>query len=545
MNPLSLANILLEADDLGFDPEEYVKAGGGEVANVVYEDDVVRIIEPLNVHTLNDYMVGHGKRSENDFNLEFRYERPFYVVIPKTNEGIPAGQGMPLEDPEPIVLYPAKGEMRTRTGQKQLLGHAKNFLGDTAYTAMIDGLAKVFIAQIRKGKGQDKRAALKNLITLGKYEDAAKHGKYHLGKLNDLPVGSSVELAKAIRAQGRRPSGRIQRMMAANNSNILWKDKGFYLLFDDWQDTVETVFDDDNRRFSVHSTAKGALGEGMDWLDTSYVTAKEVFDYTSEENLETIKRKMIGRTYDDPETGDEILITEEIASGLSQGEMEDILFGDSGDNFDEIVDAIRFAGQDAEQSAIEGAYFKAYSEMVESALGKHAWVKAPRYSREQKKYVTGDWLGFFVPYERLDEWLAQEKEEEGEYYDPGSIDIWSLVNKYVEKERPNEDYYHSFDKEYFNERLSDTLHEVDEIDAVPVEAEPVDPNQLEIPLDDERVGERPVKPLGMVRVVIYNGDARGDKTKLQAIREIQLPAADAEEYVAANPNAEILGPVED
>ena len=537
MNPLFLANALLEADDLGFDPEDYAKSGGDEVANVVFEDEAVRIIEPLNVHTFNDYMVGNGKFSENDFNLKFRYERPFYIVIPKTNEAIPAGQGMPMEESEPVLVYPKTDEMRSASGQKHSMSNAKRYLGDIAYNAMIEGLAKVFISQIRKGKGEDKRAALKHLITLGKYEDAAKHGKYHLGKMNDLPVGRSIELAKAIRDQGRRPSGRIQRMMNSQ-SNILWKDNGFYLLFDDWQDTVDTVFSSDGyQRFDVISTAKGALGDGMDWLDTSYVTAKDVFDHTNEENLQTIQRKMIGRTFED-DNGDEVLIDESYASNLSQGEIEDILFGNSEDNFEEIVEAIRWAGQDAVTIAIEGEYFRAYSEMVESALGKHEWVKAPRYSKEQKKNVDGDYLGFFVPYERLDEWLAKEKEEEGDYYDPGSIDIWSLVNKYVEKESPHEDYHHSFDESYYNERLGDTLYDVKDIETLPVEAEPADPAQPEMPLDDPRAEERPVQPIGMVRVIIYND-------KREALREIQLPAAEANEYVAANPNAEILGPVED
>lgn len=540
MNPTFLANILLEADDLGFDPEEYVKAGGAEVADEVYNDDVVRIIQPKNIHTLNDYL--RVKRDANSFQSMMRYDAPVFIVIPKLQGVAPRSTGQHAEEYEPIVLLPTRPVFHDAFWHKHDLTDLPKFIGPEATEAMTNALTKLFVSQARKrGNSKETRAAIRNLILLGKYDDAATHGKYHLNKIENVPMGHTLELMKAIRKQGRRPSGRIQRMMKGQE-NILWKDKGFYLLFDDWEDTIKYALDTDSRRFDVESTAKGALGGEMDWLNIDYIDPKDCWDHIDKENGQTIARKVIGRTYTD-ESGDERVIDEATVKEL---DLEEIIFSDeNGSEFEDIQDAIRWAGQDAERSGIEGAYSKAYMELITDALGPYEWITTDGYDWKNKKNIKVERLGFFVPYERLDEWLAKEREAEGEYFDPESIDIWKLVETYVEKSSPNEDYYHDFDAEYFNERLGDLLYEIDDQDVVPVEQVPADPQQPEMPLDDERVKERPVKPMGMVRVVIYNGDARGDKTQLQAIREIQLPAGEAEEYVAANPNAEILGPVED
>jgi hypothetical protein len=533
MNPLFLANALLEADDLGFDPEEYVKAGGAEVADEVYNDDVVRIIQPKNIHTLNDYL--RVKRDENSFQSMMRYDDPVFIVIPKLEAPAPATPGAPVEEYQPVVLLPTRPVFHDEFWHKHELADLPKFIGPEATEATTNALTKLFVSQARKrGDTKATRAAIRNLILLGRYDDAAKHGKYHLGKIENVPMGHSLELMKAIRKQGRRPSGRISRMMKGQE-NILWKDKGFYLLFDDWEDTIKYALDTDRNRFDVESTAKGALSGEMDWLSIDYIDPKDCWDHIDKENAQTIARKAIGRTYTD-DSGDERVIDEATVNEL---DLEEIIFSDeNGSEFEDIQDAIRWAGQDAERSGIEGAYSKAYMELITDALGQYEWITTDGYDWKNKKNIKVERLGFFVPYERLDEWLAKEREAEGEYFDPETIDIWKLVETYVDKSSPNEDYSHDFDEDYFNESLGNHLYDIKDIETVPVPAEPADPAQPEMPLDDPRMEERPVQPIGMVRVGIYNGNR-------QMVREIKLPAAEANEYVAANPNAEILGPVED
>src|SRR3546814_11657230 len=87
----------------------------------------------------------------------------------------------------------------------------------------------------------------------------------------------------------------------------------------------------------------------------------------------------------DLENGDEVLIDEEIAKNLDDGEIEDILDTDYGGEFSDIVDAIQWAASDADRDAIQSAYFDHYKGLLDEAMLQAGGSKLQEVSIDGKR----------------------------------------------------------------------------------------------------------------------------------------------------------------
>jgi hypothetical protein len=438
MTGRDLAAMLLETDD--FDPKDYAMPGGTESVDDVYEDENIRIVQPRDVNTYNDLMRAERKsrRGVLDAN-QFREHQSLgklYIIIPKSEELNPTGEPkhgpVALRMGRDIEAWNGWGHTFDKISQLQ------NDLGEAGFASAIAGLTKYFTGRAKHKEGA--REAVRNLLIMGRYDDAVKHGRYHLPHIKDVAVGHSLGAALAMQAKGKRPGNRITRFMR-NQEGVKFTDTGFYLLFPDWEDVINVAINTEHSRFDVMSTAKGALEGEMDWLqDTPY--HGDLGDLVNEVDgkaLKMLRRKLIGRTYTDEDDGHDVLITEEIANGLPESEIARILENDENDEFSDIVDRLKWAAADTEKSGIEAAYYSAYKGLIKEALG-------------EEKEIDGQ-HAFFFPYATLDEWVRQEQKDLGEDFYMENIDLHSLAKEHIEKQSPPEDVSHDWDTDYFNEQL--------------------------------------------------------------------------------------------
>jgi hypothetical protein len=510
MKPTDITKLLLEADDDTFDAADYVKAGGYESAVEIYSGPIVRIICPLTIHTLNDYVWGENKIEQAEFDYEMK-QSPFYIVFDKKDSGSP--HDVQRLSGNVVFIQFEKNEARNfQFSGGFSLRDVKTMLRDDAYADMISGFVQYFQAQIAAKKNP--RQAVTNLALLGRTDLAINYSRY-LSRAK-LPMGKAIEASLAMQKAGKRSRNKIARFMK-DQADIKWGERGFYLLYDDWADMTD--FFGKDRQNDYRKAAEDVFGGDVrDSVDAwSYVKVEDVASYIDDRNYFIIKQLLVGRTLYNSD-GEQAVLTAEMAEDLTDDEIKDLLLdrGNKEGPTEDICQEIKRAGVYAEESALESAYFTTYQSALEKALGESAWIEQQTPKGKKTR------LGFFVDYGTLEEWLRQwQANNEGEEFN-GSIH--DLAVEFTEKLEPAEPTSEGIDDEYFNVTLRENLGEIE------MTPPTTDPAQPELPLENEPA-RQPLEPEDTTAVRIGDGPRGDDKVYKN------IPTADAQKYVAKVPNS--------
>jgi hypothetical protein len=155
------------------------------------------------------------------------------------------------------------------------------------------------------------------LIRLGRYDDAAKFG--HHARLADVPMGDRFGVIKARDKAKLRTNNRFSRLMHAQ-SNVIFKNEGFYLLFNDY-DELLPFFDKDCR-----DTVEKVFSGGLEFNCWEGNAAEDAIDEANETNLAIIRQLLVGRTVVSSDFEPEPLTREDTA-GLLVGDIRDLAQG--------------------------------------------------------------------------------------------------------------------------------------------------------------------------------------------------------------------------
>ena len=282
-----------------------------------------------------------------------------------------------------------------------------------------------------------KEKNIKNLVDIGEYKTAFELSKGDLSKF-DMP--STLKLYK-------------EKLIKDKRMNERWKktDEQFiggylYYITDDWcDDGLNNLFHED-----YHEFAKKLLcGDAFDFFDQFYdndININNNWDDINKENLKKIQELSVGLT-----TDEDIKITKSNIKKISTDIREDnSLYDLVNDNEDwgEIKTAIEYSVQEAQQSAIENAYWKKYTDLIVRELGPYEYKNNKLYFKINKydEYVKS--FQEIYPEEVIYEWSIMDiiKEVLG---NNGDLIV------------PREEYYGSWEDKFFNQILSDKLLEVE------------------------------------------------------------------------------------
>lgn len=513
MKPSLIANHLLESDD--FDPLDYLKSGGNESAIEVYDGPIVRITSPLTVFTLNDYLL-NNEWSEQVFDAQTS-EGPIFMVLDKGNH-----ENMAL-------IQPSRREAWNLHGRSIDWRDVKDALGEEAYQDMQTGLANYFLSQIAAKKNVSLNVS--NLAMIGRSDLAANYPRY-LGRAK-LPLANQIDAVMAMNKAGKRSRNKIASLMK-NQDNVKWGERGFWLLFDDWQGLAP--FYGESRNYDYAKNAEKLFGgDARDWWDHSEEDPEEAFDSLNDSNLRIIRQLLYNRTLAN-DAGEEFVATKEMIDDLSDSEIKDLIFDSQNDSeTDDIKQAIRWAASDAYAPSQESAYYEGYQKALASdwslSLEKDVkWIQVPN---PKKKGEKKEMLGIYFPYSVLEEWIKQWKEDE--YEEDFYGDIHDLAKAYLPKVMPNEDYWGDRDTDYFNEQAQ---YHLSEIDMRPT-PEQADPNQPELPLQGEPERATPelettksvVLGNNLTNQTVYKGVPSGEASKYA--KAMNYKAGDRDIYLRA------------
>jgi hypothetical protein len=501
MTPSTIVKFILENSD--FDPRAYVLRGGDESAVVIHDGPKARIIAPLTVYTLNDYVRNVYNYTPDDFK-RMTAKGPIYVVTNKADKLPNVVKSVFLYFVEMKATNDFMQEIAWRDIPKVL---------DDAWPETQEALGNYFESEISK-----KRNGLQNvtnLVLIGRNDLAIKYRR-QLGRAK-LPLEMAIDASNAVRKAGGRSRNAIGRLMR-NQTGVKWGEKGFFLLYSDWSDPRILDFFDDSPRHSYRKAAQDVFnGDSIDWYNPQFAP-EDVWNRINSKNEALIRQLLIGR---DVFTDDfEGVLTADDALSMTDSELRDIVLGkENPDDMDDIKDAIRWAGEAAERSGMESAYYDGYTRAVISAIGAGTpqWIKA-KNSKGERTHL----LGFFIPYSTLEEWVEEYKKEE--YVEHFDGDIHELAAMYCKAE-PEDDYSPEFDEDYFNEELADRLSEIKMVQPVREE-----PSQPELPLQ----GEPPVAAIepDLPSKVSVNVPPTQDNPKGSKVYP-GIPASVASKYVQA------------
>jgi hypothetical protein len=495
MNATEIVKNILENDE-DFDPVDFVKsATNRESAVEVYNGPLVRVIQPLAAFTINNYLtipqVGGEFEFTDDFFKSVSMDGPIYLAVDKADhDNIAIFQpstskawnqsGKEVEWKEiPALISSDKSHSKWED--------AKNPQEDKNWLDLQQGMATFFMTQIAKKKNVGQW--VKYLTMIGRTDLATNYARY-LGRAK-LPFGKSIDAVLAMKKAGKRSRNRIARLMKSQE-NVKWGERGFWLLFDDWND-LAPFFGDGRDQDYKKNAEKIFSGETSDWFDGAETKPEEVWDNISDKSMALIRQLLVNRTVYNSD-GEEHLVTRENVDELTDDEIKDIVCdrGNKGDSCEDIYDAIRFAAHDSYVSSQESAYYDGYQHALMSAFGvtegkTMKWI--PVGKKEPDKKLEGGMvqqgnqktmLGFWFPYSTLEQWIAKWKEDE--YEDDFYGDIHDLALAYIEKVMPNDEYSdYGGNDDYFNEQLDYHLSEID----LTAPDKNADPNQSELPLEGE------------------------------------------------------------
>jgi hypothetical protein len=530
MNSSEIVKHILEGEE-DFDPIDFVKsATNRESAVEIYNGPLVRVIQPLAAYTINNYIGNSQFEFTDNFFREITKDGPIYLAVDKANHDNIAvfqpsankawnQEGKEVEWKEIPYLISAEGPATPDNGG------AKNPNEDKNWLDLQQGLATYFMSQIAKKK--DVGTWVKYLTMIGRTDLATNYARY-LGRAK-LPFGKSIDAVLAMKKAGKRSRNRIARLMK-NQTNVKWGEKGFWLLFDDWDDLAP--FYGESRNYDFKKNAEKIFGgDTYEWFEGADNKPEDSWSSLSDGNLAVIKQLLINRTVYNSD-GEEHTVTRENVEELTDDEIKDIVCdrGNKNDSTEDIYDAIRYGADDAYRSGMESAYYDGYQHALMSAWGLSEktlkWINVGKPAPDKKleggmveKGAQKQMLGIWFPYSTLEEWIAKWKEDE--YEDDFYGDIHDLAAAYLEKVIPNEDYSDSGDDEYFNEQVSQHLSEL----SATAPEKVADPNQPELPLEGEPDPKAPEIERPMTVAI---GHDMTDQVKHKSI-----PSKDARGYYSA------------
>jgi 2'-5' RNA ligase len=530
MNSSEIVSKILEAEHEEFDPREFVKtAANRESAVEIYNGPLVRVIQPLSVFTINNYV---QREWDASYFQSVEAQGPVYLAVDKTDH-----DNFVLFQPSTNKAWNSEGLEQDfksipelirseRPASKWETGSAAT--EDKNWLDLQQGLATFFMAQIAKKKNVGQW--VKFLTMIGRTDLATNYARY-LGRAK-LPFGKSIDAVMAMKKAGKRSRNRIARLMK-NQKDVKWGEQGFWLLFDDWSDLAP--FYGESRNYDYAANAEKIFGgDTFEWFDGAQHDPEDGWDEISDANLAVIKQLLVHRTVYNSD-GEEHLVTKQDIEELTDDEIKDIVCdrGNKHDSCEDIHDAIRHAMDDAYRSQQEAAYFEGYRSALMKEWGLQEdktikWVNVGKRTPDKKNddgtVSLGhqkQMLGIWFPYKTLEEWI--EKWKADEYEDDYYGDIHDLAKAYLEKITPSEEYWGDTDTEYFNERLKEQLGEIDPQEAPEAE---LPPGQQELPLQGEpprqttevdmpqtvTVGEHP-------ETKVYKGVPRSDAEKYKKAME--------------------------
>ncbi len=490
MTSTEIVKHILEADE-DFDPIDYVKsATNRESAVEVYNGPLVRVIQPLAAFTINNY-IGDGNAWDDGFFNAITKSGPLYLAVDKADH-----DNIALFQPSTNKAWNGDGREQEWKEIPALISsnkaHSKwedagNPQEDKNWLDLQQGLATYFMAQIAKKK--DVGTWVKYLTMIGRTDLATNYARY-LGRAK-LPFGKSIDAVMAMKKAGKRSRNRIARLMK-NQTDVKWGERGFWLLFGDWQD-LAPFYGESSRYDYAKNAEKIFNGDTREWFENADTKPEDVWDQINEANMGLIEQLLVNRTVYNSD-GEEHVVTLDMLAELDDSEIKDIVCdrGNKHDSTEDIYDAIRFAADDAYVSEMENAYYEGYRHALMKEWGLQEdktikWIGVGKRSPD-KKLEGGTvqrgshektMLGLWFPYSTLEEWIKQWKEDE--YEDDFYGDIHDLAKAYLPKVEPNDEYSGDGDADYFNEQLD---YHLSELEPVAPEKQ-TDPNQPELPLEGE------------------------------------------------------------
>ena len=218
-----------------------------------------------------------------------------------------------------------------------------------------------------------------------------------------------------------------------------------YIAYDDYSDQEFIALFDGKHEQGVAEKIFGGDSYELFWSDYS-TPIKDVLNYNSltPANQRVIKAKLVGKVIVDDDTGNEVVLNRR---NINNYELNDLL-QELDQQDDDVPQAVVNAYRDAEQSAREDAHHKGYMEAAGEIIngsGKHEWI--------------GDKLCFPTTLAAIAEMADHFSESTGSEFDGN--DYRDLVRDGTEERAEGpEDPSYRVDDEYFNERLSELLHDI-------------------------------------------------------------------------------------
>lgn len=468
-----------------FDPNDvrdWLLTGGPDVGQVLHDSPTLYVIIPQDKHTYEKYLAPKGKSW-----AEIKQSGDIIIAVPEPDAPNPGnGRAVGLREYYQYGLE----VFEPRMDFDELFQEP---YADELRPVLVKHYQKKARQAKRDGDDDEYERSVVSLAQVGGHE--ALRGHYRHMKPGTLPSFDwkyGIVLAKRGRLAAaarwlREPREKITRT-------------GLYACFDDWSN-MTNLFAEDRHNDYRRAAKKLFDGDAYDWFDHVYENKPDWDDicHNLPEAGWAEVRKLLNWTVirNDPDeswAGLEVrsdgtsILSPHVVAALDNSQIQELFESveeyDSDGHLEEIADGLVRGWQDAERGAYEDAYYKGYTESIESALGtKPVWIK-----------VGGkDKLSWLIPWDTISKWLADYYEGNNEHF---SGDFEDLLISHADRAQPSEDYYPDgkdiakrFATEDFWSYGLDSVKEADPPEPV------VDPNQPELFEPETTLPPEPQKPV--------------------------------------------------
>ena len=463
-----------QEDDLD-SPEMVIKGGVSE--DIVYEDELIRVLSPRNLDALNYHLVRDGRREianttwtlyyKNYTVLVFLGKEPQQQLLPDAPPGALKELGVVKGDPSGFVVYTGS------TTETKLA----DLLADPTYG---HSMRKAIILKCREMVANDDAwgVALLQVGGLAELRRANRRGYLELDKYKiviGLQYVKRRQLALAAKAFGRDKS--------------TMTNDGVWLVYDGGVSSLTDLFKNSESASQVFSY------ETYDWVNyrSSDIEVDEVLERRTPDVMKHLREIMVNRKVWSPDAGadqqgDYFYLTPKtlkdyddatLINWLTNPNQEDI---DDG-TFDDIIEALQDCGarmlETASQDKLYNVYYAAVSEALESK--EDVWDKFPSRTKGSSTYCA------FVSWKTIIDWSSNFTEAHGYIWDDSLEQLpINVLSDTIDMH--NADYsadWRDVDKSQCVTDSFDALFELDAPDDAPA-GHPayIDPQQVELPLKE-------------------------------------------------------------
>ena len=474
-----------EAQEDPDDPGIYMKYGGGLAEEVVYEDDRIRVLYPRNYDTLNYHLLNGGQPQidEQAWRDLFKYN-DIFIIQGKEQDDMLGHAGV-----RELGVVIGDTDIGLRSYRQPTVAQ---LLNDPNYGRSI---RRMLLRHYRETASRDEKAAT-ILLQLGGARElrrAERHGHLNIKNFG-VPVGLFYISKHKYRLAAK----------AFNRSIHTLTPQGVWLVFDSVED-LTSCFKNEDAATTVFAH------DHHDWFDHYYEKnnlpkVEDVIPFLDQSAIQHLREVLVNRQVWFPdggpdEKGEYVVLTPKVLADYDDATILDWLAHPSDEDenegvFDDIIEAIQYAGVDILTSASQDSVYTGYVEAAVNAIdGKeHKWTTHPT-----KKYKSGEAMEafkVFVPWKAVTDWAEKYQGEHGNAYD-GALESLA-VDANADTADPSIEHmeagWRDVNKDWAKENLH-RIHDLTPPDPIPGSPDYLDPAQTELPIKES--AEDPDDPSAM------------------------------------------------